>query len=272
MRSVGKRGSARVGVATAAAIVFSTACNARGTAQDPPAGQQRDELRVAVPRAMTETGGASGGSLKEGGGSPSGSGDLARQADSQVGVQAQPVVDRQDAARWAPGCQIHHDCSLVVSGLAKCAHLRSSWWRRVASLGRAIFTEKDWWWGIAAVRRPSEVLAAASALEGRVIRVRGRLGVGPMFSSSKGCGQEAGRVRCCNRAGGEVIVSDGARVIRIDGLYCHGDDSRSCCNVPAYGQEVVTSGTLLGDTTNYNASDENRWHLANAHVCNVDAR
>jgi hypothetical protein len=271
MRPVGTRGSARLGVATAAAIVFSTACNARGGAPAPLAGQQRDELRVAVPRAMTETVGASASSLKESGGSSSSSGESAHQAARQVGVQAQAVVDRQDAASWAPGCRIHHDCSLVASDLAKCAHLGSSWWRRFASLGHAIFTEKGWWWGIGTVRRPSEVLAATSALEGRVIRVRGRLRVGPIFSTRKGCGQEAGRVRCCNRAGGEVIVSDGARTIRIDGLYCHGDDSRSCCNVPAYGQEVVTSGTLLGDT-NYNATDENRWHLTNAQVCNVDAR
>lgn len=120
--------------------------------------------------------------------------------------------------------------------------------------------------------RCPEVLAETSALEGRVIRVRGRLGVGQISSTLKGCGQEAGQRRCCNSAGGEVIVSDGAEAIRIDGLYCRGDDSRSCCNAPAYGQEVVISGTLLRDTTDYNASDESGWHLANANVCNIDAR
>lgn len=272
MRSVGTWGNACLGLATVAATVFFASCNARGGAPVPLAAREREELRVAMPRAMTETVGTSAGSLKESSGSSSGSGEPAHRAVRQVGVQAQAVVDRQDAARWAGACLIHHDCLVSARDLPKCADSGESWWRGVVSLVRAMFTERGWWWGIALVRRPSEVLAATSALEGRVIRVRGRLGVGQISFTLKGCGQESGQRRCCNGAGGEVIVSDRAEAIRIDGLYCRGDDSRSCCNAPAYGQEVVISGTLLGDTTNYNASDESGWHLANANVCNVDSR
>lgn len=69
------------------------------------------------------------------------------------------------------------------------------------------------------------------------IAVRGPLWIGgPMFSTKAKCRNN----NCCNQFGATVSV--GALSLRDSG--CVGDDSGVCCNVPAFGQNVIATGVV----------------------------
>ncbi len=94
--------------------------------------------------------------------------------------------------------------------------------------------------------------------------VRGVLGVGPTTDSAAECMAPDGRA-CCNHVLTFVVVGGAATLLGLagpGGFACEGDESRTCCDAPAYGQIVVASGrlepTLLGNV---------KWYLAGASLC-----
>jgi hypothetical protein len=70
-------------------------------------------------------------------------------------------------------------------------------------------------------------------------------------------------IACCNRVGGSIMMA-GTPPLRLEGLYCSGDDSQVCCNAPAYGQTLVATGKL---EPGINGSGENVWKLVAPTLC-----
>jgi hypothetical protein len=52
---------------------------------------------------------------------------------------------------------------------------------------------------------------------------------------------------CCNSSFYPLVVVSEGRTLRIEGLDCHGDESRACCNFSASGEHVIATGTLEED-------------------------
>jgi hypothetical protein len=118
-------------------------------------------------------------------------------------------------------------------------------------------------------RSASAVLAAAPSLEGQIVLVRGPLGVGEPYHGAVGdlvfvsCDRN---VRCCDKAGAPVIIAAGGGTLAVDGLFCSGDESRACCNAPAFGQTVVATGRLKRDSGEIGLP-AGSWRLVDARVC-----
>lgn len=49
---------------------------------------------------------------------------------------------------------------------------------------------------------------------------------------------------CCNSSYYPLVLISGERALRLDGLDCHGDESRACCNLAANGERVIATGAL----------------------------
>jgi hypothetical protein len=60
---------------------------------------------------------------------------------------------------------------------------------------------------------------------------------------------------------GSIVLGDGEPPLSLLGYDCTGDESRLCCNLPAFGQTVVATGTL-GRT--------NEWFLTDPTICEID--
>jgi hypothetical protein len=152
------------------------------------------------------------------------------------------VVD--SAARstpWKEDCLVHRGCTLAPSGpLSPCPR------DTVA---------RDW----------ADILPNLETLAGQIVRVRGSLGVGQIRSTKMGC--PAGR--CCNRASGPVVLGTPEQPLGLQGLFCNGDQSRTCCNAPAYGQTVVASGRLQRGMDA--GAGMPQWSLAQPTLCSDDA-
>ncbi|HEX7506650.1 MAG TPA: hypothetical protein VF550_07745, partial [Polyangia bacterium] len=60
-----------------------------------------------------------------------------------------------------------------------------------------------------------------------------------------------------------LVLGDGDPPLSLrDGYNCAGDESRLCCDLPAFGQTVVATGTL---------GRNNEWYLADLTMCEVKA-
>jgi hypothetical protein len=57
------------------------------------------------------------------------------------------------------------------------------------------------------------------------------------------------------------LFDDGESFVAIADARCGGDESRLCCELPAYGQFVVVTGTLMPP------SSKRWWTLANPQIC-----
>jgi hypothetical protein len=91
----------------------------------------------------------------------------------------------------------------------------------------------------------SELAASAGQHEGQIVRVRGSLGIRGGSTSLVACfAPGGGKPACCNGSTGTVILDGMPAPLKLEGLFCAGDESEMCCNAPAYGQTVVASGRL----------------------------
>jgi len=89
--------------------------------------------------------------------------------------------------------------------------------------------------------------SSLAELEGQTIAVRGSLSLGSMVTTAVAC-RAPTRLHpgknCCNALGAQAIIHAGNGAVGLDGLGCGGDESRQCCDVPAFGQTVVAAGRL----------------------------
>ena len=150
------------------------------------------------------------------------------------------VIDRGQKSEFAKGCLIHKACPALPRPTP------------CSSSGSA----------------PIDVARLADLpleREGELVIVRGPLAIGPQTRTLKGCGSTSpeNKRTCCNRGGGSAILGEGNVVVVLAGLNCSGDDSRSCCNAPAFGQHV----TVLGTLRRFPRQDYGDWFLQDARLC-----
>jgi len=101
--------------------------------------------------------------------------------------------------------------------------------------------------------------------------VRGALGVGALHpraitgweGSNTKCDPA---VSCCNWREAPALIGGPDGALAIEGLGCAGDESRVCCNTPAYGQNVIASGVLVREPEGQTTVG---WRLVNASLCEV---
>jgi hypothetical protein len=160
-----------------------------------------------------------------------------------------PVMDfaAPAAAPWNDSCDVRFGCERDVAALPGCA---------------AHKTGRPW----------SELIADAKKLQGTMVEVRGRLFVGrrsrrgitvtaagPVETPPDTCSPG----QCCNHEIRPIVIADDPagvdEGVRAGELDCRGDDSRLCCNGPAYGQPVIATGKL---TPSYGS-----WTIAPAELC-----
>jgi hypothetical protein len=121
--------------------------------------------------------------------------------------------------------------------------------------------------------RWSELLPSAASLAGRIIRVRGPLGIGWFTGTRHDCARGSGRSGCCNSAGAAVLLGGAPETLGLQGLFCMGDESQTCCNAPAYGQEVVVTGFLTTARTDGRGNWQGglpttpRWSMKQVKLC-----
>jgi hypothetical protein len=159
------------------------------------------------------------------------------------------VIQSPDAARWKgkKNCQIHRSCPHPVQKLPSCARGGGG-------------TE---------ARPVMQILAAAPALAGQIVRARGALGVGEsMPNPPSGSGRCDPATACCGWSMAHVVIGGDTGTLALFGLFCGGDKSRVCCNAPAYGQTVVATGRLEPARAPTTVSQPGTgWQLTSASVC-----
>jgi hypothetical protein len=64
-----------------------------------------------------------------------------------------------------------------------------------------------------------------------------------------------------------VFVGDVPNGARLDDVVCGGDESRLCCNVPAFGQKVVATGKIEAETEPDLVLRGSRWALTDVSLC-----
>jgi hypothetical protein len=106
-----------------------------------------------------------------------------------------------------------------------------------------------------------ELLSTADSLAGRVVHVRGPIGIGSIGTSLVECAKGS----CCNGVSGTVVlVGSGRGTVALDRFRCIGDDSGLCCDAPAYGETVVATGRLAD---NGSLPPYRQWGLTDATLC-----
>jgi hypothetical protein len=149
------------------------------------------------------------------------------------------------AGRVGAGCLAGRSCALAPSPLSECA------------------SDED------APSLWSDLWRSAAALKGRIVHVRGALGVGGIMSTMVGCHGGA----CCNHLGGDVLLGSPRDTVGpalgLRGLFCAGDESGLCCNAPAYGETVVATGRLVEDDE---SPLRGGWHLEDVALCRAGGR
>lgn len=167
-------------------------------------------------------------------------GPIAMRFATQVGGLA--VRDTRDPEKYARSCRVHSPCKPFIP------------------LGRC---PKD----IRPIDASELAAFVPTALDER-LSVRGRLGMGPGPGTVGMCRQNEGAPQnCCNRSSPRVFVGDIPHGARLAGLTCGGDESRICCEVPAFGQVVVATGYVMNELDSMIVSRGGRWSLSDVVLC-----
>lgn len=72
---------------------------------------------------------------------------------------------------------------------------------------------------------------------------------------------------CPDSGDASVLVASGNENLILDGSWCYGDSSRTCCSLPVFGQAVIASGVLSWRESR--ASAREGWVLKDPEVCEV---
>ena len=152
-------------------------------------------------------------------------------------AQGAAVVDTHSLAGAPKNCLIRHACSKV---------------RALPSCHSVVATEID---ALLAGRLEAQL--------GAELVVRGELGISLGLTTLRGC---LGNV-CCNEGRASIRLGRVPNRIELEGLGCTGDESRLCCNVPAFGQVVIARGRLQNATSETARLDGVRWQLAQVSLC-----
>ncbi|MDP9151536.1 MAG: hypothetical protein M3O36_16570 [Myxococcota bacterium] len=110
-------------------------------------------------------------------------------------------------------------------------------------------------------RTVRSVLAGAAGMEGRSVRIRGRLA-----ARHDPAGQEEGGWPCIHPTTPVVIADDAENALPLKEFCCVGNSLEASCNVPAYGQTVVASGRVEGNGR-YGPRSGRTWMLADVQLC-----
>jgi hypothetical protein len=164
----------------------------------------------------------------------------------RVGVAA--VFDALGPQRsWSASCLVHRPCPTPT--------------RRVLLPCAAATSARPWSELVATLPSFSESFAS------RIVTIRGRLMLDWPTSTAALCMtrhpdglHDDG---CCNHIGTGIVLVDSNQGLALDGFSCGGDDSRICCNAPAYGQLVVATGRLV--RPEYPGTFP--WHLSETQLC-----
>lgn len=143
-----------------------------------------------------------------------------------------------ESGTFHSSCGIHRNCAREVRSLPDCRSTQPS-----LSL--------------------AEVVGLAEGFAAQQVTVRGALVLSPVKSNfaSISCAPfragESGKPKpiigkgggydafCCPARGNAPIsVTDGTESLYIDGSFCGGDTSRTCCSIPVLGQQVLVTGIL----------------------------
>jgi hypothetical protein len=127
------------------------------------------------------------------------------------------VVGAEDGSGYSASCLVRKGCNFGPAPLPACA---------------SDLLVSDW----------ETLRGSASVHIGELVHVRGAVAVGSQITTAKACRASDG-IGCCNTTSATVVLGDGP-ALRLDGLFCAGDDSLACCNAPAYGDSLVASGRL----------------------------
>lgn len=126
---------------------------------------------------------------------------------------------------------------------------------------------------------PAALVAFARGLEGAKVLVRGtfalepNLGIGgdvvcgpfkpnTEFEPDRAHGGGDGDFCCPRRQDSPVFVTNGRARVMLEGSWCSGDSSQSCCSLPVAGQMVVATGVLT--------SSHWGWALKSPVLCEVN--
>ena len=150
---------------------------------------------------------------------------------------AHPFVAWDAPGRFHQSCAIRNDCGRSVHALETCAPGSKS-------------------------LSATELLALADGFEGARVSVRGNLmlipvawrnlsGImcGPFTTYGKPLpiverGGGMGAFCCPAEGDAPVVVTNGQRNLIVEGSWCFGDSSRTCCSLPVFGQAVIVSGVF----------------------------
>lgn len=164
---------------------------------------------------------------------------------TQIGNAAALDLPAPDGSSWDDACGVHRACAQPTPALPVCA---------------GDLTAVPW----------AELEAKADALADKPVSVRGPLSLGwlrrgPGSKSIPSRGMVARRAECapgecCRRDPVAIAVGGGRDELELGSLACAGDDSRRCCNAPAFGQSVIASGVLA-------RTRDHRWMLKSPRVC-----
>ena len=148
-------------------------------------------------------------------------------------------------ATWEASCKVNFGCDQPTRTLPICP--------------RDTVAER---WG--------DILAKAPSLVGKTVRARGPLALG-WLARTQGfrsvpshnfvaMHEQCGPGACCNHAPRPIVIGGAEEKLALPTFECAGDDSRVCCNAPAFGQVVIASGVL-------ERTRQGTWQLASPEVC-----